>query len=441
GAFKEMKQSIAELLMLTAPKEKEELIMYLAATKEAISAVLMTERNGKQVPIYFVIRALQGPEIKYTPMEKLIRALVSVSKRLKRYFQAHTIVVITDQPIKQLLSNPEVTRRLLKWRFKLGEHDIQYRPMTSVKGQIMEDFIVERLEDDTLDTPMEDREELPDPWILFTDESSCIDGSGAGLIITNPEGMEFTYALRFRINATNNEAEYEALIVGLQIAGQMRVQYLQANVDSKLVANQEKLTPITSPWPFYKWGIDIAEPFLEGLSKVKFLIVAMDYFNKWIETRPVATITGTQPWASAWISWRKRENMPQYKKQGTKPKWKDITTPGFEAPASVQETLSVGATKQAMQKMETSSDLSGRDRTKSRKHWAKEHTGLETIMDTPFREHGISTTLKSAICMKCKHPLHVKQSGRKDTDGILFVCNIFKFLMNEKVKPSYLHPF
>nr|GEW81893.1 reverse transcriptase domain-containing protein [Tanacetum cinerariifolium] len=188
------------------------------SAKEAFSAVLMTKRDGKQVPIYFVSRALQGPEVNYTPMEKLILALVSASKQLKRYFQAHTIDVITDQPIKQLLSNPKVTGRLLKWRFKLGEHDIHYRPRTSVKGQILADFIVDRPEDGTPDTPMKDREELPDPWILFTDGSSCVDGSEDGLIIMNPKGMEFTYALRFRFNATNNEEEYEALIAGLRIA-------------------------------------------------------------------------------------------------------------------------------------------------------------------------------------------------------------------------------
>nr|GEV12827.1 reverse transcriptase domain-containing protein [Tanacetum cinerariifolium] len=84
-------------------------------------------------------------------------------------------------------------------------------------------FIVERPKDDTPDTSMKDMEELLDPWILFTDGSSCIDNSRAGLIITNPEGMEFTYALRFRFNATNNEAEYEALIAGLWISGQMGV--------------------------------------------------------------------------------------------------------------------------------------------------------------------------------------------------------------------------
>ncbi|GJX07062.1 reverse transcriptase domain-containing protein [Tanacetum coccineum] len=55
---------------------------------------------------------------------------------------------------------------------------------------------------------------------------------------------------------------------------------------------QQNFTLITSPWPFYKWGIDIAGPFPEGPGKVKFLIVAIDYFTKWIEAKPVATITG-----------------------------------------------------------------------------------------------------------------------------------------------------
>nr|GEV05344.1 reverse transcriptase domain-containing protein [Tanacetum cinerariifolium] len=90
--------------------------------------------------------------------------------------------------------------------------DIHYRSRTSVKGHIRVDFIVERPEDDLPNTPMKDNVELSEPWILFTDGSSCIDGSIVGLIITNPEGVEFTYALRFRFHATNNEAKYEALI-------------------------------------------------------------------------------------------------------------------------------------------------------------------------------------------------------------------------------------
>nr|GEV19649.1 reverse transcriptase domain-containing protein [Tanacetum cinerariifolium] len=111
-------------------------------------------------------------------------------------------------------------------------------PETSVKGHILANFIVERLEDDSLDTPIEDKEELLDSWILFTDGSSCIYGSEASLIITNPKEIEFTYALRFRFDATNNEIEYEALIASLWIAEQIRVKNLQANVDLRLVANQ-----------------------------------------------------------------------------------------------------------------------------------------------------------------------------------------------------------
>ncbi|GKD18018.1 reverse transcriptase domain-containing protein, partial [Tanacetum coccineum] len=170
-----MKKLIAELPTLIAPMEKEELIVCLAAAREAVSEVLMKDKEAKQIPVYFVSRALQGPEINYPSMEKLILALVHASKRLKRYFKAHTIIVITDQPIKQT---------------------------------------------------------------LFTDRSSYVDGSGAGLILTNPEGAEFTYALRFKFDATSNKAEYEALKYGLRITEQMGVKNLQTNVDSRLVANQ-----------------------------------------------------------------------------------------------------------------------------------------------------------------------------------------------------------
>ncbi|GKE38834.1 reverse transcriptase domain-containing protein [Tanacetum coccineum] len=69
-AFKQMKKLIAELPTLTAPRENEELIIYLAAAKEAISAVLMTNREGRQIPVYFVSHTLRGPEVNYTPMEK-----------------------------------------------------------------------------------------------------------------------------------------------------------------------------------------------------------------------------------------------------------------------------------------------------------------------------------------------------------------------------------
>nr|GEX02991.1 hypothetical protein [Tanacetum cinerariifolium] len=161
---------LKEFPTLTALIEREELTVNLAAAREAINAVLITEREAKQ-------------------MQSTLLAM----------------------PYK-ILSRLEVARRLQKYSIELGKYDIQYRPRRSYKGQILADFIVERLKDDPLDTPMEAKEELLDPWTLFTNGSSCVDGFRVGLILTNPKGAEFTYALRFRFDTTNNEAEYEALI-------------------------------------------------------------------------------------------------------------------------------------------------------------------------------------------------------------------------------------
>nr|GEW51167.1 reverse transcriptase domain-containing protein [Tanacetum cinerariifolium]GEY35564.1 reverse transcriptase domain-containing protein [Tanacetum cinerariifolium] len=142
-AFQQLKQHLSELPLLVAPKPQEELIMYLFATYGAISAVLMTERGTTQTPIYFITRALQGPKLNYSPMEKLVLSLVFAAKRPRRYFQAHPITVITDQPIKQVMSRPDVAGRMQKWSIMLGEHNIAYRPRTSVKGQILADFLIE----------------------------------------------------------------------------------------------------------------------------------------------------------------------------------------------------------------------------------------------------------------------------------------------------------
>ncbi|GJR08301.1 reverse transcriptase domain-containing protein [Tanacetum coccineum] len=215
--------------MLTAPEEQEELIVYLEASKEAVSAVLMTEREARQMPIYFVSQALRGPEVNYIAMEKLVLALVHASKRLRRYFEAHPIILITDQPIKNILSNPEVA------------------------GQVLADFIVERPEEESQDDSVREEEPLPAQWTLFTDGSSCVDGCGAGVILTDPEGIEFTYALRFQFEATNNEAEYEALIARLRIAEKIGVQNLEVKVDSKLVANQVNATYVAKETDMIKY--------------------------------------------------------------------------------------------------------------------------------------------------------------------------------------------
>ncbi|GJS42982.1 reverse transcriptase domain-containing protein [Tanacetum coccineum] len=88
-------------------------------------------------------KSLQGAETNYVLMEKLTLALVHVAKRLRRYFQALLIKVITDSPIKQVLSNYEASDKLAKWVVELGAYDIQYVPRVAIKGQVLAYFLAD----------------------------------------------------------------------------------------------------------------------------------------------------------------------------------------------------------------------------------------------------------------------------------------------------------
>ncbi|GKC29639.1 reverse transcriptase domain-containing protein [Tanacetum coccineum] len=249
-----MKKLVSELPTLTTPKKGETLMMYLAASDEAVSAVLLTERDGRQMPIHYVSRSLQGAKTNYASMENLTLALVHAARLLRRYFQAYRIKVITNSPIKQVLSNSEASGRLAKWVVELGAYDIQYMPRVVVKGQILEDFLADtsmeinaapvvastpRVED--IPESFNARENLtpgPRAWRLYTDGALNSGGSGASLILLAPDDVEYSYALRLNFSNSNNNAEYEALLTGLQITTEMQVKDIHAFVDSKPVASQ-----------------------------------------------------------------------------------------------------------------------------------------------------------------------------------------------------------
>ncbi|GKC65006.1 reverse transcriptase domain-containing protein, partial [Tanacetum coccineum] len=144
-----MKRLITELPTLMAPKREEELMVYLSAANEAVSAVLLVERHGRQAPIHYVSRTLQGAEINYQPMEKLILALVHAVKQLRRYFQGHIIKVITDKPISQILNNREATGRLAKWGIELEAYGIKYASRSVIKGQVLADFLADTMAEDS----------------------------------------------------------------------------------------------------------------------------------------------------------------------------------------------------------------------------------------------------------------------------------------------------
>ena len=241
AAFKQMKECLIQLPTLTAPKEKEPLILYLSAAEVAVGAVLMVERENIQTPIYYISKMLTGPETRYSMIEKLVLALVHASRRLRRYFSSHVITVLTNYHLGQILSKPDIAGRLAKWAIELGGYNIFYRPRPAIKGQVLADFATEVPID-----KVQECEAIQNPtpvfddrvWTLHTDGASNDDGAGAGLRLVSPDNHELTYAIRLDFQSTNNEAEYEAFLAGLRLALKMGARNLEANVDSKLVAEQ-----------------------------------------------------------------------------------------------------------------------------------------------------------------------------------------------------------
>ncbi|GJY68099.1 reverse transcriptase domain-containing protein [Tanacetum coccineum] len=130
---------------------------------------------------------------------------------------------------KATVVSSEISGRNAKVEVLLEGYDIHTAKDRNQRPIYWRDFIVGTNGTTSLRTNfMAEPDATTETWTLFTDGSSCVDGSGAGLILTNLEGAEFTYAMRFRFEATNNEAEYEALIAGLRIAEQMGVKNLTA---------------------------------------------------------------------------------------------------------------------------------------------------------------------------------------------------------------------
>ena len=235
-AFSALKTYLSSPPILVSSVEGELLTLYLAVSDFSTSAILVRDKERVQYSVYYSSRALRGAEERYPRMEKLILALVTAARKLRPYFQAHTIEVPTEYPMKQVLHKPEVSGRLMKWAIELSEFDIRYKPKTAIKGQVLADFVMEFTPIELAQTTHE-KDDLP-IWKLFVDGASNAQGSGAGLILTSPEGIDIEYALRFGFHDSNNEAEYEAAIAGLNLAYSLEVDQIEVYSDSQLVVRQ-----------------------------------------------------------------------------------------------------------------------------------------------------------------------------------------------------------
>ncbi|GKB11211.1 NYNRIN-like protein [Tanacetum coccineum] len=178
--LQEMKKFIVDLPTLTTPIQGEVLIMYLSTSTENISATLFAKRKEEQVPIYFVSRVLQGAELNYPALEKLLLAFLYAARRLRRYFQAHTVTVLTNSPIKHALMKPKKLGGVAKWEIELGEHDIIFQKRGDDKKETSKDFLIKvPLEDNRkeaegrTDTKSKNTK-LSCEWKLYTDGAQAL---------------------------------------------------------------------------------------------------------------------------------------------------------------------------------------------------------------------------------------------------------------------------
>ena len=204
--------TMAPLLSPSVPSE--ELYLYVVMSPHAVSSALIKEEEKVQKPIYYTSRALKEAEGQYPLMEKLAFALIMASRKLRHYFQAHVINVMTDHPLKKAMNKLESVGQLIQWAIELSEFDIRYQPRNAIKAQVLTDFI-------TKFTPIHgDLDAMEDvkTWLVQVDGSSTLHTGGIRVALLYPERDKLKYKVRLQYQATNNEMEYEALLKGLELA-------------------------------------------------------------------------------------------------------------------------------------------------------------------------------------------------------------------------------
>ncbi|KAI5349454.1 hypothetical protein L3X38_002341 [Prunus dulcis] len=214
NAFESMKKYLSSSPLLGAPIPGKQLKLYIAAQERSIGALLAQENElHKEQALYHLSRTLTGPELNYTPIEKTCLALVFAIQKLRHYMQAFTVHLIA-------------------------------RADLAVKGQAVADFLA----DHPFPADWEISDDLPDKqvffadvspaWTMFFDGSARKDVAGAGVVFVSPERHVLPYSFSLSELCLNNVAEYQALMMGLQMAVEMKISSLEVYGDSMLVINQ-----------------------------------------------------------------------------------------------------------------------------------------------------------------------------------------------------------
>ncbi|KAK1575844.1 hypothetical protein Q3G72_008838 [Acer saccharum] len=177
-ALQDLKTYLKSPPLLSKPKDNEILFIYLAVSDTAVSVVLVREEDSNQHPVYYVSKTLLDAETRYSRLEKLALALVMTARKLRPYFQCHSIKVLTAYPLKNILHKPELSGRLTKWAVELSEYDISLHPRSAMKSQVLADFITDFTPGESVQVEQElvalTETAAPGKWTLSVDRSSNI---------------------------------------------------------------------------------------------------------------------------------------------------------------------------------------------------------------------------------------------------------------------------
>jgi hypothetical protein len=184
---------------------------------------------------------------RYLKVHKLLYAVLIASRKLRHYFQAHKISVVTSYPLRAMLHNPNVTGNIAKWAAELAEFELDFIARHAIKSQVLADFVADWTSPPSLLGESDDSTpEPPTPaftgphWTHYFDGSSRKQGVSAGGLQLTPAGEQFKYMVHLEFKTTNNMAEYEALIFGLNTARSLGVRQLLVKCDSQLIIEQVK---------------------------------------------------------------------------------------------------------------------------------------------------------------------------------------------------------
>jgi ribonuclease HI len=230
------------LAILTSPDPSLPLLLYIVASPYAVSTALVQEqdREGttRQCPVYYISEVLTTSKCNMTKFEKISYVVNMASRKLRHYFEAFKVRVTSNRGLGELFRNPEASVRIAKWAAELSGYHITFEPRTTIKSQVLADFIV-----DWTGPTRQQEEPLEKVWTIHCDSTWCHAGAGAAAIITSPIGVKHRYAARLSFtlefdSCTNNIAEYEAVILGLCKLRALGVTTCIVKTDSKVVASQ-----------------------------------------------------------------------------------------------------------------------------------------------------------------------------------------------------------